>query len=57
MENISIKEFYKEIIGENGSQLDIFLETNSSNNLGHFNPNFAVDLSCKTKWQFCIFNK
>jgi AraC family transcriptional regulator, transcriptional activator of pobA len=37
MENISIKEFYKEIIGENGSQLDIFLETNSSNNLGHFN--------------------
>ncbi len=37
MENISIKEFYKEIIGENGSQLDFFLESNSSNNLGHFN--------------------
>lgn len=37
MENISIKEFYKEIIGEGGSQLDLFLESNSSNNLGHFN--------------------
>lgn len=37
MENISIKEFYKEIFGENGSQLDFFLDSSSSNNLGHFN--------------------
>ena len=37
MENISIKEFYKEIFGENGSQLDYFLESNDSNEFGHFN--------------------
>lgn len=37
MAGISIKEFYKEIFGENGSQLDYFLENNGSNNLGHFN--------------------
>ena len=37
MNGISIKEFYKEIFGENGSQLDFFLESSSSNNLGHFN--------------------
>src|SRR4051812_15962857 len=37
MVNVSIKEFYKEIFGSNGSQLDYFLESNGSNNLGHFN--------------------
>jgi AraC family transcriptional activator of pobA len=37
MAAISIKEFYKEIFGDNGSQLDYFLENNGSNNLGHFN--------------------
>ena len=37
MENISIKEFYKEIFGENGNQLDYFLESSGSGNLGHFN--------------------
>ncbi len=37
MENISIKEFYKEIFGENNSQLDNFLQSNGSNDLGHFN--------------------
>ena len=37
MENISIKEFYKEIFGENGSQLDYFLESNDSKEFGHFN--------------------
>jgi AraC family transcriptional activator of pobA len=37
MENISIKAFYKEIFGEVGYQLDNFLGSKSSNNLGHFN--------------------
>ena len=37
MESIGIKDFYREIFGENGSQLDLFLESNSSKNLGHFN--------------------
>jgi AraC family transcriptional regulator, transcriptional activator of pobA len=37
MENISIRAFYKEIFGENGSQLDYFLESEDSNNWGHFN--------------------
>ena len=27
------------------------------NALKVFNPNFSVELSCKTQWQFCIFNK
>lgn len=37
MENISIKEFYKEICGDNACQLDYFLESKSSLDLGHFN--------------------
>jgi AraC family transcriptional regulator, transcriptional activator of pobA len=37
MENISIREFYKEIFGEGGGQLDYFLDSKSSNDLGHFN--------------------
>jgi AraC family transcriptional regulator, transcriptional activator of pobA len=37
MENISIREFYKDIFVEGGSQLDYFLDSESSNNLGHFN--------------------
>lgn len=37
MENIGIKEFYKEIFGENGCQLDDFLESKSFTDLGHFN--------------------
>lgn len=37
MENISIKEFYKDIFGDSGYQLDSFLESKSSNDLGHFN--------------------
>src|SRR5688572_8611182 len=37
MENVSIKDFYKEIFGDNGSQLDYFLESKSSNDMGHFN--------------------
>jgi AraC family transcriptional regulator, transcriptional activator of pobA len=37
MENISIKEFYKDIFGEGANQLDYFLDSKSSNDLGHFN--------------------
>jgi AraC family transcriptional regulator, transcriptional activator of pobA len=37
MEIVSIREFYKEIFGDNGGQLDYFLESNESNDLGHFN--------------------
>lgn len=37
VENISIKEFYKEIFGENNSQIDTLLKNNGSNELGHFN--------------------
>lgn len=37
MENVSIREFYKEICGNTGCQLDYFLDSNSSKDLGHFN--------------------
>lgn len=37
MENVGITEFYKEIFGDNSYQLDNFLGSNGSGNLGHFN--------------------
>lgn len=37
MENVSIKEFYKAICGDCGCQLDAFLDSKTSNDLGHFN--------------------
>lgn len=37
MENINIREFYKDIFGDNGYQLDYFLDSENSNDLGHFN--------------------
>jgi AraC family transcriptional activator of pobA len=37
MKNIGIKEFYKDIFGDSGCQLDDFLDSKSSNDLGHFN--------------------
>ena len=37
MSTVSITDFYKEIFGENGNQLDYFLEGNGSADLGHFN--------------------
>jgi AraC family transcriptional regulator, transcriptional activator of pobA len=37
MENISIREFYKEIFGDSDNKIDYFLESKSSNDLGHFN--------------------
>jgi AraC-like DNA-binding protein len=37
MENVSIRDFYKEIFGDNGDQLNDLLENKSSNDIGHFN--------------------
>jgi len=37
MGNVSIREFYKEIFGENASQLDYFLNSKGNTELGHFN--------------------
>ena len=37
MQNVSIKEFYKGVFGDNGEQLDYFLDRRSANDLGHFN--------------------
>jgi AraC family transcriptional regulator, transcriptional activator of pobA len=37
MENISIREFYRDIFVDGGCQLDYFLDSESSNDLGHFN--------------------
>lgn len=36
MENVTIRDFYKEIFGENGRQLD-FLDSKGNTELGHFN--------------------
>lgn len=37
MENTGIREFYKEIFGDSGNQLDDFLDSKSSKDMGHFN--------------------
>jgi AraC-like DNA-binding protein len=37
METASITDFYKDIFGSNGTQLDYFLESKRSKDLGHFN--------------------
>jgi AraC family transcriptional activator of pobA len=37
MKNISIREFYTEVFGDNSGQLDYVLENIGSNDLGHFN--------------------
>lgn len=37
MEDISIKDFYREVCGDSGCQLDYFLDNKSNNDLGHFN--------------------
>lgn len=37
MENVSIREFYKDICGDSGCQLDNFLDSKSSKDMGHFN--------------------
>ena len=37
MANVSIREFYKDICGDNGYQLDYFLDSKSSIDMGHFN--------------------
>lgn len=37
MENLSIRDFYKDILGNSGCQLDYFLDSKSNTDLGHFN--------------------
>jgi AraC family transcriptional regulator, transcriptional activator of pobA len=37
MENVSIREFYKDIFGSSGCQLDYLLDSKSNTALGHFN--------------------
>ncbi|SHJ06839.1 helix-turn-helix domain-containing protein [Flavobacterium terrae] len=37
MENVSIRDFYKEICGDSSCQLDSFLDSKSTMDLGHFN--------------------
>lgn len=37
MVSVSIKEFYKDIFGDSGYNLDYFLDSKSSNDIGHFN--------------------
>lgn len=37
LENISIKDFYREICGDSSSQLDYFLDNQTHADLGHFN--------------------
>lgn len=37
MENKSIRDFYKDICGESGFQLELFLDSKNSSDLGHFN--------------------
>jgi len=37
MENVGIREFYKDIFGNSGCQLDNFLDSKSNTDLGHFN--------------------
>jgi len=37
MKNVSIKQFYNDIFGDKGFQLDYFLDSKSSNDIGHFN--------------------
>lgn len=37
MENVSIKEFYKDILRDSGCQLDSFFDSKSSDDMGHFN--------------------
>jgi AraC-like DNA-binding protein len=37
MENLSIREFYKDLCSNSGCQLDYFLDNKSNTDLGHFN--------------------
>ncbi len=56
MENLSIKEFYKEMCGNNSTLLDEFLGNKSSNDWGHFNVfdimNFYYSGSKKTEMTY-----
>lgn len=51
MEQLSIKEFYKEICGDGACQLDYFLDNKTYNDLGHFN---IFDIA---KFYYCVNKK
>jgi AraC family transcriptional regulator, transcriptional activator of pobA len=58
MENTSIIEFYKEIFGESGCQLDSLLENNGSRDLGHFNVFDTVQFyDCGNKKSEMTYNR
>lgn len=58
MKNLSIKEFYKDICGDGASQLEYFLESKSSNDLGHFNVfDIAKFYSCDKKKSEMTYNR
>lgn len=51
METISVKEFYKEILGNNCQYLDYFLDNQATEDIGHFNVFNIAEMyaSCKAK--------
>lgn len=58
MENVSIKEFYKSLCGGSGEQLEYFLESKSSRDLGHFNVFDTVKFyNCNTKKSEMTYNR
>ncbi len=54
MEVISIKEFYKDVLGESCPILDSFLEDQNNHDIGHFNVFNIADLSrtCNSKMPY-----
>jgi len=58
MEQLSIKEFYKEICGEGACQLDYFLDNKTYNDLGHFNVfDIAKFYYCANKKSEMTYNR
>ncbi len=58
MENIDIKEFYKEICGNTGCNLDYFLDNKSNTDLGHFNVfDIAKFYYCGNKKSEMTYNR
>ncbi|MFN8274757.1 MAG: helix-turn-helix transcriptional regulator [Flavobacteriaceae bacterium] len=58
MEAIDIKEFYKEMCGASGCQLDYFLDQKSNTDLGHFNVfDIAKFYYCNNKKTEMSYNR
>lgn len=51
METISVKEFYREILGSNCQYMDYFLDNQAAEDIGHFNVFNIAEMyaSCKAK--------